>query len=149
MARRRRKKNFSVVRSLNEVNSKVDNGSHVSLIMLVLIFIASMMIGFVWQKIQFNQLTDELEDLRKQELALLEQREKSKAVVLNLSNDARIISISKNTLNLVFPDYEVVSIPEDFRRQRKLLSAILPEDSITVLNKFRSVPVTEFKYAER
>ncbi|MBD3290892.1 hypothetical protein GF337_18940 [candidate division KSB1 bacterium] len=149
MARRRRKKNFSVINSLNEVNSKVDNGSHISLIMLVLILIACMMIGFVWQKIQFNQLTDELEDLRKQELALLEQREKSKAVVLNLSNDARIIGISKNTLNLVFPEYEVVSIPEDFRRQRKLLSTILPEDSITVLNKLRRVPATEFKYAER
>lgn len=149
MARRRTKKRFSVVYSLNEVNTKVNKKSHISVIMLIMLVIACMMIGFVWQKIKFNQLTNELEDLRKQELALLEQREKSKAIVLNLSNDARIISISENTLNLTFPEYEVVSIPDDYYSQQKLLSTILPEDSTSVINKFRNVPYMDLKYAQR
>lgn len=149
MARRRTKKRFSVVYSLNEVNTKVNKKSHISLIMVIIFFIACMMIGFVWQKIKFNQLTNELEDLRKQELALLEQREKSRAIVLNLSNDARIIDISKNILNLTSPDYEVIAIPEDYFSQQKLLAAMLPDDSVSVLNKFRNAHYTDLKFAER
>jgi cell division protein FtsL len=149
MARHRKKKRFSVVYSLNEVNTKVNKKSHISVIMLIILLIAFMMIGFVWQKIKFNQLTNELEDLRKQELALLEQREKSKAIVLNLSNDARIIDISKNTLHLTFPEYEVVSIPDDYHSQQKQLASILPDDSVSVINKFRNVPYMDLKYAQR
>ncbi len=149
MVRRRTKKRFSVVRSLNDVNTKVNKNSQISLIMLVFIIIACMMIGFVWQKIKFNQLTNELEDLRKQEVALLEQREKSNAIVLNLSNDARIINISKNSLHLTFPEYEVVAIPDGYYAQRKLLAAMLPDDSVSVLNKFRNIPYMDFKFAER
>ncbi len=118
MARSKRKKQFSVIRSLNEVNTTEANGSHVSIIMIVIFIIACLMIGFIWQKVKINQLVAQIDELQKQELVLKERNEKKRAKVLNLSNDSRIIKIAEKKLGMIFPSYEVISTSD--LKQKKL-----------------------------
>jgi len=128
MARRRRTNNFSIIRSLNEVNEKVNRGSHISIVLVIVIILATLMIGFIWQKVRFNHLVQEIEDLKKQELTLLRKNEKSRAVLLNLMNDARIIEIAKNNLNMVATKYEVIKQSDDFLKYKKRIDKIFEDD---------------------
>lgn len=127
MTRRKRKTQVSVLRSLNEVNTKVAKGTHISITMVIIILIAGIMIGFIWQKVKIAQLVDQVEDLRKQEQLLKERNEKKRAEVLNLLNDSRIIKIAEKKLNMVFPPYEIVLLPDDFKSQEEMIRKILVE----------------------
>ena len=127
MNRRKRITQVSVLRSLNEVNTKVAKGTHISVTMLIIILIAGLMIGFIWQKVKIAQLVDQVEDLRKQEQLLKERNEKKRAKVLNLLNDSRIIKIAEKKLNMVYPPYEIVFLPDDFKSQEEMIRKILVE----------------------
>ena len=128
MARRKRRKKNSVIKSLNQVSEKVNNKSGVSVAMIITILCAGLMISFIWHKIRVNHLIEEIEELKKQELLLIEENEKSRATVLNLMNDSRIIGIAENKLHMIFPQYEVVKEPENSIKHKRVLASIFTED---------------------
>lgn len=128
MARRKYARHFSVIKSLNEVNTRVNQRTHIPITMLIILFIALLMISLIWQKIKIGQLRAEIEDLKSQEQNLLEQNEKTRIKVLNLMNDSRIIHIAKNNLDMTFPDYEVISLPDNFKKQETLIKKIMAGD---------------------
>lgn len=93
---------------------------------------AGLMIGYIWQKVKINQLAIEIEDLRKQKQILKERNEREKAKVLNLLDDLRIIKIAKQKLNMTFPAFEVLTLPENFKSQQKLIEKILTTNQLTL-----------------
>ena len=123
--KKRRTKRVSVIKSLNEVNTSKTKGSHVFAIMVIIVLIAGLMIGFVWQKVKISQLVIEIEELRKQEQTLKERNEKKRAIVLSLLNDSRIIKMAKNDLKMIFPPYEVIQLPDNYISQQKKIDRIL------------------------
>ena len=86
------------------------------------------MIGYVWQKVQVGQLVNEISDLKKEVQVLVEQNEKEKAKLLRLSNDSRIIKIAQHKFDMTFPQYEVVKLPDDYNKKKKIVEGILHED---------------------
>ena len=130
MSRKGRRKNrVSVLKSLNEVNTSKAKSTHIFAIMLIIVLIAGLMIGFVWQKVKISHLVIEIEELRKQEQMLKERNEKKKAIVLSLLNDSRIIKIAKNDLKMIFPPYEVVQLPDNYVSQQKMIDQILAQSN--------------------
>ena len=127
--KRKRRKNYSVLRGLNEVNTQVAKSTNISVVMVIIILIAGLMIGFVWQKVKIVQLVDQIGDLHKQEQVLKERNEKKRVKVLSLLNDSRIIKIAEHDLKMVLIDYEKIYLPDDFRSQEKMINAMFSNEN--------------------
>lgn len=123
MTRKRRiKRQISILRSLN---TKVTKRTHISVIMLIILLLAGLMIGFIWQKVKMAQLVAQIEDLRRQEQILKERNEKKRVKVLNLLNNSRIIKIAQQELEMDFPPFEIVALSDDFKSCEKLIKNIM------------------------
>jgi len=126
--KKRRLKRTSVIKSLNDVNTTVARGTHIFTIMSIIIFIAGLMIGFIWQKVKIAQLVEEIEKLRKEELILRERNEKKRAIVLNLLNDSRILNIAEKELHMINPPFEIVYLPNNFESQMNVVEKLLAQN---------------------
>lgn len=103
-----RKKSF--VRSFNQVQQELDRPTNGFIILLVIIFIALVMVGLVWQKVKVTQLVQEIEQLERQLTYYKEMNEKLQGKVLYLSNEERIVNIARNNLHMIYPPYEMVPL---------------------------------------
>ena len=68
--------------------------------MVIISLIAVLMIGFVWQKVELNQLVTEIEQLQDQEQELWGIIENQQAEKYKLKNDERIINIATGTIQM-------------------------------------------------
>jgi cell division protein FtsL len=81
--------------------------------LVVIIILALVMVGLVWQKVKVTQLIQEIDQLEKQLVYYKETNEKLQGQVLSLSNETRVVSIAREKLNMVYPPYEFVPIQKD------------------------------------
>jgi len=115
VTRKRKSSNsgLSILKSLNEVNNKAAKRSSFATILIIIIIVAGLMIGSIWQKVRFSQMAAEIEKLQKQEHDLIEHIDMKRAEVYNLLNDSRIVNIATSKLDMVSnPPFEVISANE-------------------------------------
>jgi len=100
MSRRRYQKNSTILTSLNEVNNNT-SPVHISVALVVILVIAGMMIGFIYQKIALNRLVISMEEIQTEQSELLETVANLEAEKLNLMNMTRIVNIASNSIGMV------------------------------------------------
>ncbi|MBN2008139.1 hypothetical protein JW960_02200 [candidate division KSB1 bacterium] len=118
--------NVRVIKSLTEVNTGGASAGHVPVTMLLLILVAGLMVGAVWQKVKIGTLNSEIDVLKHQMEDLTEVNEKATAQKLNLLSDYRILQYAKTDLRMIFPPYEFVELSEHQKKQLKKLESLLP-----------------------
>ena len=111
MARRSYRKN-SIVRSLNQVQQELDRPTNGIIVLAIIILIAFIMMGLVWQKVKVTQLVQDIEQLEKQLTYYKEMNEKLQGKVMYLSNEDRIVNLARENLGLTYPPYEMVQVRE-------------------------------------
>jgi len=109
MARRKYRKS-SFVKSFNQVQQELDRPTNGLIVLLIILLIAMIMVGLVWQKVRVTQLVQEIEQLEKQLTYYKGMNEKLQGKVLHLSNEDRIVNIARDKLNLNYPPYEMVPL---------------------------------------
>lgn len=110
----RNKRKKSVIRSLAAANTNTTIGMHVPISIFIIILIAGLMVGAIWQKVKINELKSDVDDLYQQVQVCKEKNEEKVAKKLTLLSDYRITDIAKEQIGLIFPPYEVVTLPDDF-----------------------------------
>lgn len=115
MSRTKRRKIIrkrSIVLNLNQVEKELGRPKNGITALVVIIILALVMVGLVWQKVKVTQLIQEIDQLEKQLVFYKETNEKLQGQVLSLSNETRVVSIAREKLNMVYPPYEFVPIQE-------------------------------------
>jgi cell division protein FtsL len=100
MSRRRYQKNSTILTSLNDVNNNT-SPVHISVALVVILVIAGMMIGFIYQKIALNRLVISMVEIQTEQSELLEEVANLEAEKLNLMNMTRIVNIASNSIGMV------------------------------------------------
>lgn len=116
MSRTKRRKIIrkrSIVLNLNQVEKELGRPKNGITALVVIIILALVMVGLVWQKVKVTQLIQEIDQLEKQLVFYKETNEKLQGQVLSLSNETRVVSIAREKLNMVYPPYEFVPIQKD------------------------------------
>lgn len=121
---------LSLLKSLNEMNNKAAKRGSFITVLLVIIIIAGLMIGSIWQKVLFGQMAAEIETLRNQESELLGIIDRQRAEAFNLKNDSRIVNIATNQLDMIVnPPFEVLSPGEFEKKKYEELAAHLAKET--------------------
>jgi len=105
-------RNRSFIRSFNQVQQELDRPTNGLIVLSGIILVAMIMVGLIWQKVKVTQLAQEIEQLEKQMTYFKETNEKLQGKVLHLSREDRIVNIARTRLNMTYPPYEMVSLPE-------------------------------------
>lgn len=109
---RRRYYRNSIITSLNAVQQELDRPTNSIFVLVLIIFIALIMVGIVWQKVKVSQLSLEIDQLEKQVTYYKELNEKLQGKVLFLMNEDRVVNIARDNLKMIFPPYEMVPLTE-------------------------------------
>jgi len=118
MAKKRSYRHRSFVRSFNQVQHELDRPTNGLIVLSGILLIAMIMMGIVWQKVRVTQLVQEIEKLEKQLTYYKEINEKLQGKVLHLSREDRIVNIARTKLNMTYPPYEMVTVPESGEKDR-------------------------------
>ncbi|MFZ5516010.1 MAG: septum formation initiator family protein [Candidatus Zhuqueibacterota bacterium] len=110
MVRKNRRKN-GLMTSFSEVQKELDKPTNSLIVLVVIIVLAAVMVGLVWQKVKIAQLAEDIVELEKQEQQCRETIEKLKGKVLSLSSENRIVNIARERLDMIYPTIERVSVP--------------------------------------
>ena len=105
-------RNRSFIRSFNQVQQKLDRPTNGLIVLVGIILVAMIMVGLIWQKVKVTQLAQEIEQLEKQLTYFKETNEKLQGKVLHLSREDRIVNIARTRLNMTYPPYEIISVPD-------------------------------------
>lgn len=97
--------------SFSEVQKELDKPTNSLIVLVVIIVLAAVMVGLVWQKVKIAQLAEDIVELEKQEQQCRETIEKLKGKVLSLSSENRIVNIARERLDMIYPTIERVSVP--------------------------------------
>jgi cell division protein FtsL len=114
-----------IIKSLTEVNTGGASAGHVPVTMLLLILIAALMVGAVWQKVKIGTMNADIDALKHEINYLKETKEKATARKLNLLSDYRIEQYARTELQLTFPPYDVIDLNADQKKQLKKLEFLL------------------------
>ncbi|HEX9972994.1 MAG TPA: cell division protein FtsL [bacterium] len=116
---RSKRRNFvrkrSIALSLNEVEKELGRPKNSMTALVIIIILALILVGLVWQKVKVSQLVQEIDQLEKQLVYYKETNEKLQGQVLSLSNETRIVSIAREKLDMIYPPYEFVPIQEKIK----------------------------------
>ena len=119
MMSRSKRRNFgrkrSIALSLNEVEKELGRPKNSMTALVIIIILALILVGLVWQKVKVSQLVQEIDQLEKQLVYYKETNEKLQGQVLSLSNETRIVSIAREKLDMIYPPYEFVPIQEKIK----------------------------------
>jgi len=119
MMSRSKRRNFgrkrSIALSLNEVEKVLGRPKNSMTALVIIIILALILVGLVWQKVKVSQLVQEIDQLEKQLVYYKETNEKLQGQVLSLSNETRIVSIAREKLDMIYPPYEFVPIQEKIK----------------------------------
>ncbi|NOZ63129.1 MAG: hypothetical protein GXO74_15870 [Calditrichaeota bacterium] len=107
-----RGKNKPVRRKLYDTFEVVNEGLQrpsVSLISILLILlVAIVLLGFVWQKVAIVKLVTEIDQLEKERQKLEENIGTLNSQALSLSDEDRLVKIGVNDLHMIYPKTEVI-----------------------------------------
>ncbi len=98
---------------------------HVSLVLAVIVLLATLMVSAVWQKVQVGTLNSQIESMKQELERLREINEKAHAERLNLLSDYRMVQYAKKELHLVQPPIEFIEIDNNWQKQRAKLESLL------------------------
>ena len=74
----------------------------------IIILIASISVGFVWQKVQIVKLVTDIDKLEKERQKLEERIGTLNSKVLELSDGDRLVKIGLNELHMAYPKTELI-----------------------------------------
>lgn len=103
----------SIGMNLNEVEQELSRPKNSMTALFVIIILALIMVGLVWQKVKVTQLMQEIDQMEKQLTYYKETNQKLQGQVLSLSNEARIVGIARNELDMIYPPFDVLPIREE------------------------------------
>jgi|GEM_PF-2014434 len=116
--RRKSIRKRSVVLNLNRVEKELGRPKNSLTVLGIIIILALILVGLVWQKVEVSQLVQEIDQLERQLVFYKETNEKLQGQVLTLSNETRIVSIAREKLNMVYPPYEFVPMQEKIQADK-------------------------------
>lgn len=135
MSRRKQRNNPRILTSLNDVN-KITKPVHVSFAMVLILVVAILMIGFIYQKIKLNRLVNSMDNIQAEQNELLETVENLKAEKLNLKNMTRIVNIASNSIGMTTSSpFVVIESPYPDKRYNALVQEIEEEISSMCANR--------------
>ncbi|MCI0493817.1 cell division protein FtsL [candidate division KSB1 bacterium] len=105
----------SIALNLNQVEKELGRPKNSVVALVIIIILALIMVGLVWQKVKVSQLIQEIDQLEKQLVYYKETNEKLQGQVLSLSNETRIVSIAREKLDMIYPPYEFMPIKEKIK----------------------------------
>lgn len=105
----------SIIVELDEVQKELGKPINGLAVLVMILIIAFLMVGLVWQKVKVTQMAQEIDQLEKQLTYYKETNEKLQGQALSLSNETRIVTIAREKLNMVFPPYEFVPLSENIK----------------------------------
>ena len=108
MAKRVNRKR-TIVSSFNQVEKELDRPANGAVVLGLIIVIAIIMMGLVWQKVKVAQLSQETKQLENQVAFFKERNVKLGGQLLTLSNETRIVNIARNKLNMNFPPIKKIA----------------------------------------
>ncbi len=114
--------------SLSEVNTTMTSPSRVSATMLMLMLIAALMVGAVWQKVQVGTLNSNIYVLKRELEDLKDVNEKATAEKLNLMSDYKLLHRATTELGMIRAPYEFVNLNIAQQRKMKKLESLLTKN---------------------
>ena len=85
-------------------------------ILAVILIIAFLLIGSVWQKVNVTQLAQDISILEKEKKLIEERNEDLKSKVLKFGDRKKVIKIAEERLNMIFPDSELVPLENKYHQ---------------------------------
>jgi cell division protein FtsL len=81
---------------------------HRIFVVVSIFLLAVMSVFYIWLKVKVGLLANEIEELRKDQVRLIQQNYRLRGNVVHLSSYERITGIAQNQLGLVFIQQEVI-----------------------------------------
>ncbi len=108
MRRKNRTKKSVLASKIENVNQELQKPSVGLKLMVFLVFLALVLVGLVWQKVQIQALATEIDQLEKDRQKLEESIGTLNSRVLELSDSDRLVKIGIENLHMVYPKIEVI-----------------------------------------
>jgi len=92
---------------------------HRIFLVMSIFLVTVMSIFYIWLKVRVGLLAGEIEQLRQQQMQLIQENYHLKGQVVHLSSYDRITQIAQNQLGMVFIRQEVLSVKPDVTEKSK------------------------------